>query len=328
MQVDFVIPWVDGSDPEWLKLRNRYSTSDDCTHDCRFRDWGILKYWFRAVETYAPWVNRIFFVTSGQIPGWLNTDHPKLRIISHKDYIPAEYLPTFSSHTIELNLHRIADLSEHFVYFNDDMFLNAPVKESDFFHNGLPKDIAVLSAFAPYSSNCSYTHAICNVMSFLNRNFDKHKIIANNPELWFSPLYGRKILNNIYYSPTKFFSNLLNAHIPSSMLKSTFVKLWDMEPELLHNTCMNKFRGPYDVNQYIMSYYNICCGMFYPRNIHFGKCYSIGQKQDEMYEDILSGRHQTICINDHPNVTDYIREQEAISTIFQQKLPIKSSYEL
>jgi hypothetical protein len=33
------------------------------------------------------------------------------------------FLPTFSSPAIEANLHRIAGLSEHFLYFNDDVFL-------------------------------------------------------------------------------------------------------------------------------------------------------------------------------------------------------------
>ncbi len=328
MHIDFIIPWVDGSDPEWIEQRNHYSTSDDCMDASRFRDWGILKYWFRAVESYAPWVNRIFFITNGQIPSWLNIQHPKVRFVSHQDFIPAEYLPTFSSHTIELNLHRIPDLSEHFVYFNDDMFLNAPVTESDFFYKGLPKDIAVLTAFAPTSDRCSYTHAVCNVMAFINRHFNKRKVVAENPQLWFTPIYGKKLLNNIYYSPTKVFSGLYNEHIPSPMLKSTFNKVWELEPKLLHNTCINKFRGIYDVNQYIMSYYQICSGAFYPRSIHFGTCYSIGQLRERMHADILEGKHPVICINDNSNVKDFVLEKELLSTVYQAKHPNKSSFEL
>ena len=114
-KIDFVIPWVDGSDREWQKEKQRYSgnlAQDD--RDIRFRDWGMLKYWFRGVEKYAPWVNNIYFVTCGHLPSWLNTSHPKLKIIRHSDYMPADYLPTFSSHPIELNMHRIKDLSEYF----------------------------------------------------------------------------------------------------------------------------------------------------------------------------------------------------------------------
>ena len=106
----------------------------------RYREWDTLRYWFRAVEKYAPWVNQVYFVTCGHVPKWLNMDAPKLHFVRHQDYIPEQYLPTFSSHPIELNLHRIEGLSEHFVYFNDDFYLTAPVQETDFFVNGLPCD--------------------------------------------------------------------------------------------------------------------------------------------------------------------------------------------
>ena len=99
---------------------------------------GTLKYWFRGVENYAPWVKQIHFVTCGHLPEWLNINHPKIHIVNHKDYIPEQYLPTFSSHVIELNMHRIPGLSEHFVNFNDDVFLTQPVKPEDFFQDGKP----------------------------------------------------------------------------------------------------------------------------------------------------------------------------------------------
>ncbi|MBR6908270.1 hypothetical protein IKN40_07520 [bacterium] len=85
------------------------------------------------MEKFTPWVNNVFFVTCGHYPSWLNLNHPKLKFIKHEDYIPKEYLPTFCSHTIELNFHRIKELSEHFVYFNDDTFIINHMRESDFF---------------------------------------------------------------------------------------------------------------------------------------------------------------------------------------------------
>ena len=88
-QIDFVIPWVDGNDPEWIKEKNAFSnviTENDDVRDIRFRDWETLKYWFRGVEEYAPWVNRIHFVTWGHVPKWLNTEHPKIHIVNHRDY--------------------------------------------------------------------------------------------------------------------------------------------------------------------------------------------------------------------------------------------------
>ena len=102
--IDFVIPWVDGNDPAWQLEKAKITGtrySDDSK--ARYRDWDILKYWFRGVEKYTPWVNHIYFITWGHVPEWLNQEHPKLTIVNHKDYIPEEYLPTFSSHPIELN---------------------------------------------------------------------------------------------------------------------------------------------------------------------------------------------------------------------------------
>ncbi|MDE8070900.1 stealth family protein, partial [Erysipelothrix rhusiopathiae] len=127
LKIDFVVPWVDGSDKDWIRDRLQLEGKGVEITDSDYRDWDIFKYWFRAVEMYAPWVNNVYLITYGHLPEFLNVDHPKLKIINHTDYIPKEYLPTFSSHAIELNMHRIEGLSEHFVYFNDDMFLNKPV---------------------------------------------------------------------------------------------------------------------------------------------------------------------------------------------------------
>ena len=80
-KIDFVVTWVDGSDPIWQKVKNQYSAEGADTRVTRYRDWDQLKYWFRAVEKYAPWVNKVHFVTFGHLPQWLNTDNPKLNIV-------------------------------------------------------------------------------------------------------------------------------------------------------------------------------------------------------------------------------------------------------
>lgn len=328
MTIDFVIPWVDGSDLNWRKERAYYSGTSVDLEECRFRDWDLLQYWFRAVEAYAPWVHKIYFVTWNQIPHWLNINHPKLQLIDHRDYIPEAYLPTFSSHTIELNFHRISSLSEHFVYFNDDMFLNAPVEPEDFFRNGVPCDCAVMGDFCAPRPGDIYVHAQCNVMGFLNTHFHKREVLRAYAPKWFDPRNGKAFLKNIYASATRNFSLICNQHLPSSMLKSTYRILWDLEPGLLDATCRNKFRSLGDVNQYIISYYNLCTGNFHPRPVDFGKCYSIGRNADEMLQDILHGRHKTICLNDNPFVMDFELEKRRLLTIYQRKLPDKSSFEL
>ena len=126
--IDFVITWVDGNDPKWQEEKDKTLIAQGLGVHIdgrkeRYRDWDNLQYWFRGVEKYAPWVRKIHFVTWGHMPEWLNVDHPKLHIVKHEDFIPKEFLPTFNSHTIEWNFHRIEGLSEHFLYFNDDMFL-------------------------------------------------------------------------------------------------------------------------------------------------------------------------------------------------------------
>lgn len=328
MYIDFVIPWVDGSDPLWSDRCKSFLSDNEAIEICRYRDWGILKYWFRAVETYAPWVHTVHFITDRQIPAWLNQNHPKLHIVDHRDYIPREYLPTFSSHTIELNLHRIDTLEEHFVYFNDDMILNAPVRPEDFFRKGLPRDSAILDIFMPTGYQDSFTHAQCNVIAFLNAYFDKQTVLRKYPSLWYTPVYGRYLLKNLYLSKGNLFSNFQNSHIPSSMLKSTYDTVWSMAPELLDRTCRNRFRSISDVNQYIMSYYNLCTGKFLPRSPQFGRCYRLGTDDPMLHRDILQERHKAICINDNPKVTDYARRKELLVQLYDRKLPAKSQFEL
>ena len=144
-KIDFVLAWVDGADKEWLAERRKYNPAKGADNSAaRYRDWENLQYWFRGVEKFAPWVNRIYFVTCGHIPPWLNTSHPKLKLIRHSDYMKPEYLPTFNINSIELNFHRIPELSEQFVYFNDDMFLLKPVYMEDFFKDEKPIDMLAL----------------------------------------------------------------------------------------------------------------------------------------------------------------------------------------
>ena len=128
MDIDFVITWVNMDDPEWKKEFNKYRHNKDNTKngvsEARFRDYGFLKYWFRGVEKFAPWVRKIHFVTfNGQIPEWLDVNNPRIHVVSHHDFIPSQFLPTFNSVVIERYLHKIPGLSEHFVYFNDDFYI-------------------------------------------------------------------------------------------------------------------------------------------------------------------------------------------------------------
>ena len=99
----------------------------------RFEDFNQLLYSIRSVEAYAPWVRHVFIVTNGQIPVWLNTDHPRVTIVPHtKIFKYKSDLPTFNSMAIETNLHRIPGLSDKFIYLNDDFSFTNPVCLDDF----------------------------------------------------------------------------------------------------------------------------------------------------------------------------------------------------
>ena len=140
-KIDFVVLWLDSSDPQWQKDYATYSPHAKFgKENVRFRDHDIFRYWFRAVEEYSPWVRKVFLITNGKFPDWINKDCSKLVLVEHSDYIPKQLLPTFNSGVIEIFLNRIQGLSEHFVYFNDDFYLNSPVKPEYYFKNGLPCD--------------------------------------------------------------------------------------------------------------------------------------------------------------------------------------------
>ena len=112
---------------EYLDPKNRYENHDE------------LKYSLRSLEKYAPWINHIYIITNNQRPIWLNNTE-KVTIVDHREIIPSQLLPTFNSCTIEQYLVEIKDLSEHFIYLNDDMFFNRPTPKSVFFDNsGKPK---------------------------------------------------------------------------------------------------------------------------------------------------------------------------------------------
>jgi len=118
-------------------------------------------------------------VTWGHLPKWLNTGHPKLNIVKHEDFLNKDYLPVFNSRAIEINLHRIPGLAEQFIYFNDDMFITKPVKKSDFFNNGLPKDVAVFNP-TPSTQRLGIGCAISNNMEIINTRFNKRESVRKN----------------------------------------------------------------------------------------------------------------------------------------------------
>ena len=179
----------------------------------------------------------------------------------------------------------------------------------------------------PVDPQDAYSHILLNDMAFLNKHFHKYHVLRKHPVKWYHPVYGKYLLKNIYFTPGRLFSGLRNLHIPTSMRKSTYQKLWSLEHELLHQTCKHRFRSEKDVNQNIMSFYDICSGNFSPRSAEFGKCYSIGIDTDSLLSDLRGSHHKLIFINDHPYIQEPDAEEEVLLHEFNEKFPNKSSFE-
>lgn len=326
-KIDFIIAWVDGNDPEWRKERAKYDeTFESDNTETRYRDWENLQYWFRGVEKYAPWVNKIHFVTWGHVPQWLNTEHPKLHIVNHRDYIPEEYLPTFNSHTIELNLYRIDGLSEQFVYFNDDMFLTAPVKKELFFKGGLPRDTFGLNAICFGKDTAGNFNG--NDIALINDHFPKKRMIQKYWKKWFHPSNGYKCLIRTWLLITwRWFPGFYYGHLPENYLKSTFEDVWTQEKEVLAHTCESRFREQTNVNQWLFKYWQLAGGKFCPITSKRGKCFHIHEDIEPAVYAIKNNSYRMICLNDTNMTTDWSNKKDRVIEAFEKILPEKSSFE-
>lgn len=142
--VDVVYTWVDGTDPDWRRSYDAALTATGGLHaeaanPSRYATRDELRYSMRSLWWNADFFRRVYLVTAGQRPSWL-ADHPRLTVVDHRQLLAAENLPTFNSHAIEAHLHRIAGLSEHYLYLNDDMFFGRPIDAGVFFSpNGIAR---------------------------------------------------------------------------------------------------------------------------------------------------------------------------------------------
>ena len=324
--IDIVVPWVDGGDPKWQEEKKKYKPSygsDDNIN--RYRDWGLLPYWFRAVEKYAPWIRRIHFVTWGHIPPWLNTENEKLHIVKHIDFIPEQYLPVFSCNPIELNMHRIEGLAEHFIYANDDFLFNAPCSPEDYFKDGKPVDIAME---IPFRFMCGQIdHIAGNNMFIINKHFNKKEVELGNKNIWFSPKAPKAALKNLYMLPCIGFSAFYNPHTMQPFLKSTLEEVWQAEGEKLTETCYNRFRTGEDVTQWLFRYWQMVTGKIVQSEKPRGKFFSIGRDNKLIEDAILGHTYKDICLSDDDVNYDFEKEQSFLISLLSQTLPEKSQYE-
>lgn len=332
-KIDFVVMWVDGNDPEWQKEKQKFSVDDNADGSIyRYRDFGLLKYWFRGVEKFAPWVNNVYFVTWGHVPEWLDLNNPKLKVVKHSDFIPEDYLPTFSANAIENNLHRIDGLSEQFVLLNDDFYLIDSVKETDFFKNGKPMDTVALNVQCPQRSLVSRFFGINNT-AIINDHFNFESSIKENFWKWYSLKNGKNVLRSIVLKGCPRFPGFWQHHLASSFCKSTFEEVWEKEYEILHQTSSHKFRESTDVNQWLFKDWQIASGNFEVRNVKFGEAFYIDRDgitniKNRIINYITHQKGKMIVINDgEMSDLEFNLLVEDLEKSFNEILPTKSHFE-
>lgn len=287
-QVDIVYTWVDGQDPEWIKVRNEWASKEgkaqigsDAHSDARFRDNQELRYSLRSLNQFVPFVRHIYIVTCGQRPKWLK-DHPKISFVTHEEFFKNKsHLPTFNSHAIESNLHRIKNLSEHYIYMNDDFFFGREVSFEDFYSpNGdkvkiyLSKKQKMVSE-KPSSKDSGYRAANKNTSCLLDSVFGKKK-------------------------------RYTHTHTPYPQIKSLVNTIEAMFPQIFELDSSHRFRSLHD---YTLTNGLIPYTAYYLKRAEIGGAsfmtinYGKDFKQDkERLRTILEKRVTFFCLNDSPGM--------------------------
>ncbi len=332
--VDLVVMWVDGSDPLWLAEKNKYCAASPSESEAgyRFRDHGMMQYWFRSVERYLPWFRKIHFVTWGHLPPFLDTSNPKLHVVRHQDFMPEGTLPCFNSTALEINLFRIEGLAEHFVYFNDDMFVLRPMRKSDFFtEDGLPCQQFTETPPVFNGNMGTWQMHVVNDLSIINQHFQKKNCQHGRFRQYFSlkyPWYDNVRSLAMRFLYPNCFTGFKTAHIPQPFCKKTFETVWNAEPAYLKETSRHKFRDYRDVNQYLAAWWQLAEGNFAPRKTDAKTMIVNRDTIDNVHRCITERAVETVCINDGAFDPEYPAIRAKLADAFDSILPDKSSFEL
>ena len=244
--IDVVITWVDGDDISHREKRRKYASADELTNDdiggeIRYKSVGEIRYCLASILRFAPFVRKIFIVTDNQNPqldDFIEAEFPdrtaEIVIIDHKIIFEGyeSYLPVFNSLAIETMLWRIPGLSDHYVYFNDDVLLAAPVEPDDFF---------VGDSLVCYASKMSWHFAA--FLRWAKHIGKSHKVFGfKDSMINAAALLGRRD------------TFLLFDHIPHMMIRSVFEDYFTMHPEALKINISHRFRDQVQYNPQELCY--------------------------------------------------------------------------
>ncbi|TYB33927.1 MAG: hypothetical protein FXF49_03765 [Flexistipes sinusarabici] len=309
VKIDAVYLWVDDSDPEWRKKKNYYSSNSknvpSAVHECRFRDNDELRYSLRSLEKYAPWINNVFIITDNQKPSWIN--EKEIHIIDHKEIFPDwAALPNFNSRAILLCTHRIKNLSEHYVLFDDDFMLGNAVYPDYFFN----KDGAPISWVVKKTSS---------------------KITKSSHDY-----YTKQIIEEKMSAPFLFKLR----HYPKAFTKTIMQRIWEEFDDEIRLTLSHRFRSNTDIRIITFfphfAYYNnlnevVPINKIIPTFRHFGfKLPHIGASVGDknFRRKLFAAKYfkpLTMCFNDAPKASDY--ERTLLIDTYKKMLPDKSRFE-
>lgn len=183
-KVDLVYTWVDGFDKNWELKKNSHSNAVIANElhasslaENRFKHLDELLYSIRSVYMYTNFVRKIYIVTDQQIPEWL-IENSEVVIVDHTEIFPdSSVLPSFNSHAIESCLHNIKNISDCFLYLNDDILFSRAVALEHFFTSDMfPKINYSNTAYIPAGeASCldlPVDSAAKNARFFFKNNYD------------------------------------------------------------------------------------------------------------------------------------------------------------
>ena len=326
-EIDLVCPWVDGNDPAWQQERQRYASPEMQSGVVMFRDWDLMRYWFRGVEKALPWIRTVHFVTWGHLPPWLNTAHPKLHIVRHDAFLPKAYRPTFNSSAIMLNVHRIPGLAEQFILSNDDCFFLDSVAPEEYFQSGLPCDCLHI---LPITEVCTdhFGHTLWNNISCLNEHFDLQACMGAHREKWFADCYSAQVkADNQLAASLRHFPGFDCPHLPQPYLKSTFAAAGGKAYTRLHYASKQKFRTWSDHTEWLMRYWQLASGEFVPYVRRGGRAIALDRPKADLRDTVLSTQNRVICLNEGAQAVDFISRRDYLKRLFERVLPQRSAFE-
>ena len=238
-----VIAWVDGADPEHRKKRLSYLNKKSNVvpagaAETRFHSLNEVEYCVLSILKFAPFVRNIFIVTDNQDPKvstavhkYFPTRQNDIRIVDHKEIFEGyeQFLPTFNSICISNMLWRIKGLSDHFVYFNDDIFLLRQVKPETWFVNSKP--VLRGSWFTPPYERLLWDKIIKGVIKL----FQPHKEIDLQASFQVNQWTAAALLGFRF----RYFKS---GHTPLALNRKSLERYFESFPEILENNISHRFR--------------------------------------------------------------------------------------